>query len=84
MAKKPNDRETEIDQVRNADQSLASKAKQEAFEKRKILRIFSTKALQAMKAKDERAYAEQLRLANVPEGSPEWKLAWEYYRAHCG
>ena len=37
-----------------------------------------------MNAKDERAYAEQLRLANVLEGSPEWKLAWEFYRAHCG
>lgn len=84
MARKPNNRDAEIDQVRNADQSLASKAKQKAFEKRKILRIFSTKALQAMNAKDERAYAEQLRLANVLEGSPEWKLAWEFYRAHCG
>jgi hypothetical protein len=84
MARKSNNREDEIDQVRKADQNLASRAKQEALEKRKTLQIFSTRALQAMKAKDERAYAEQLRLANVLEGSPEWKLAWEYYRAHCG
>jgi hypothetical protein len=36
-----------------------------------------------MKAKDERAFAADLRRANVRENSPEWKRAWEYFRANC-
>ena len=84
MAQKPRDKEAEIEQVRTADQDLTGKAKREAFEERRIKEIFSKKALQAIRANDERAYAEALRRANVPAGSPAWKRAWEYFRAHHG
>jgi hypothetical protein len=84
MPKDHHSKEAEIEQVRTADQAVVGKVKREAFEERRIKEIFSKKALQAMKAKDERRYAEALRLANVREGSPEWKRAWEFYRANCG
>jgi hypothetical protein len=68
----------EIEQVRAQDQGLASPGKREAAEKRKILKIFSEKALKAKKAKDARAYAEQLRFLQISENSVEWKNAWKF------
>jgi hypothetical protein len=70
------DKNQEIEQSRTQDQGLASPAKREAAEKRKILKIFSQKAL---KAKDARAYAEQLRLLKISENSVEWKNAWKFF-----
>lgn len=69
----------EIEQVRAQEQGLASAAKREAIEKRKILKLFSEKALKAKKARDARAYAEQLRFLKIREDSPEWKKAWEFF-----
>jgi hypothetical protein len=43
--------------------------------------MLAAKLERARKAKDERAYAELLRLANVREGSAEWTRAWKYYRS---
>jgi hypothetical protein len=73
------DKNHKIEQVRAEDQGLASPGKREAAEKRKILKIFSQKALKAKKAKDARAYAEQLRLLKISENSVEWKNAWEFF-----
>jgi len=41
-------------------------------------------AMKAIKAKNERAFSEELRRAGVKDGSPEWKKAWEIYRAAAG
>ncbi len=84
MPKKRKDIDREIAKVRAAEQSAAGAARREAAEKRKLLEKFSRIALQALQASDERSFAEALRLANVLEGSPEWKAAWEFYRAHHG
>lgn len=69
----------EIEQVRAQDEGLESPGKREAAHKRKILKIFSEKALKAKKAKAARAYAEQLRLLKISEDSAEWKNAWKFF-----
>jgi hypothetical protein len=69
----------EIEKSRQQEQAGASAAKRGASERRKILKIFSQKALRAKKAKDARAYAEQLRLLKIDEDSLEWKKAWEFF-----
>ena len=73
------DKNREIEQARTQDQGLASPAKREAVEKRKILKTFSEKALKAKKARDARAYAEQLRILKISENSVEWKNAWKFF-----
>jgi len=73
------DKAEEIEQVRAQEQGLASAAKREAAEKRKLLRVFSQKALKAKKAKDARAFAEQLRFLKIREDSPEWTSAWKFF-----
>jgi hypothetical protein len=35
--------------------------------------------LRAIRAKDARAFSELLRLAGIPEGSPEWRNAWKAF-----
>ena len=84
MAKKRKDRGQDIEDVRSAEQAAGGAAKESAAERRRLLQIFTRKALAALQANDERAYAEQLRLAGVREDSPEWKAAWELYRVHHG
>jgi len=69
----------EIENSRQQEQAGASAAKREAAERRKILKLFCRKALRAKKARDARAYAEQLRLLKVDENSSEWKKAWEFF-----
>ena len=72
-------KDDEIDVSRLQDQSLAGQAKREAAERKRILKVFSKKALQAIKAKDARAYAEQLRLLKISEDSEEWRNAWKLF-----
>jgi len=69
----------EIEKSRQQEQAGASAAKREASERRKILRVFSEKALRAKRTKDARAYAEQLRRLKIDENSLEWKKAWEFF-----
>jgi len=69
----------EIERARSQEQKLAGKAKREAAERKRQLKLFSNAALRAIKAKDARAFTELLRYANVRENSPEWKKAWEYF-----
>jgi formiminotetrahydrofolate cyclodeaminase len=69
----------EIEDSRVQDQALTVGAKREASERKKILKIFSRKALQAKRAKDARAYGELLRRLKIPEDSEEWKNAWKYF-----
>jgi len=73
------DKTNEIEQVRTQEQGLESAAKREAAEKRKLLKLFSEKALKAKKAKDARAYGELLRSLKIPEDSLEWKNAWKFF-----
>lgn len=73
------DRSNEIEQTRIQEQKLTVAAKREAAERERGDKLFATKALQAKKAKDARAYATLLRLRNVPESSQEWKNAWEFF-----
>jgi hypothetical protein len=61
-----------------------SKIKRDAAAQESRRKAFSKKAYEALKANDERAFAEQLRLANVLEGSEEWKRAWKYFRENSG
>jgi hypothetical protein len=72
-------KDDEIDLSRLQDQSLAGSAKREAAERKRILRIFSKKALQAIRARDARAFAEQLRLLKISEDPEEWKNAWKLF-----
>ena len=44
----------------------------------------AAKALDAIRARDERAFAMHLREADVREGSDEWKRAWRVFRQACG
>ena len=74
-------KDDEIDVSRLQDQSLGGKARREAVERKRILKIFSKKALQAIEAKDARAYAEQLRLLKISEDPEEWKNAWKLFYA---
>jgi len=74
-------KDDEIDVSRLQDQSLGGKARREAAERKRILKIFSKKALQAIEAKDARAYAEQLRLLKISEDPEEWKNAWKLFYA---
>jgi hypothetical protein len=53
----------EIENARVQDQSLTAAAKREASEKKKVLKIFSAKALRAKRANH----------------SEEWKKAWKYF-----
>jgi formiminotetrahydrofolate cyclodeaminase len=69
----------EIEDSRVQDQTLSVGGKREASERKKILKIFSRKALQAKKAKDARAYGEMLPRLKIPEDSEEWKNAWTYF-----
>jgi hypothetical protein len=52
----------------------------EAQRKRVIVRA----AMKAIKTRDERAFSEELRRADVKDGSAEWKNAWEIYRSASG
>ncbi|MGB7283527.1 MAG: hypothetical protein WBE13_14775 [Candidatus Acidiferrum sp.] len=52
----------------------------EAQRKRAIVKA----AMNAIKTRDERAFSAELRRADVKEGSPKWKNAWEIYRSASG
>jgi hypothetical protein len=69
----------DIEKARAQDQAAKGSTRNAASEKRRQLKLFSEKALQAKKAKDARAFSEMLRLANVSEGSSEWQKAWEWF-----
>jgi hypothetical protein len=69
----------EIEDSRVQDQALTVGAKREASERKKILKIFSRKALHAKRANDARAYGELLRRLKIPEDSEGWKNAWKYF-----
>jgi hypothetical protein len=62
-------KDDEIERSRSEDENAASAAKREAAERKRILKIFSRKALKAIKANDARAYAEQLKLLGISEAS---------------
>ena len=72
-------KDDEIDLSRLQDQALAGQAKRDADERKRTLKLFSKKALQAIRAKDARAYAEQLRLLKISEDSEEWRNAWKLF-----
>jgi len=74
-------RDDEIDKSRLEDQSLAGSAKREAAERKRILTIFSRKALQAIRAKDARAFGDSLRQLRISEDSEEWKNAWKLFHS---
>jgi hypothetical protein len=75
----------EIERSRKEDIATArSQAKRDAATQQSRKKQFSRNAYEALKANDERVFAEQLRLANVREGSEEWKRAWEYFRENSG
>jgi hypothetical protein len=70
-----------LDVIHEEQRKLAGGASHESDERKRILKIFSGKALSAIQAKDARAFAVALREANVTENSPEWKRAWELFRS---
>ena len=75
----------EIERSRKGDvASTRSKAKRDATAQESRRKEFRRKAYQALRTNDERAFAEQLRQANVLEGSEEWKRAWKYFRENVG
>jgi len=81
MAEDSEKRDAEIEQVRREEQSASGAVKRSAAQKQRHIEMLAAKLERARKAKDERAYGELLRLANVREGSPEWTRAWKYYRS---
>jgi hypothetical protein len=75
----------EIERSRKDDIADArSKVKRDASAQESRRKGFSRKAYQALRTNDERAFAEQLRQANVLEGSEEWKRAWKLFRENSG
>jgi hypothetical protein len=42
--------------------------------------LFASNALRAIEFKDERAFAEMLRMAGIRDGSPEYARAWKIFR----
>jgi len=81
MAEDSQKKDAEIEQVRREEQRGSGAVKRSAAQRQRHIEILAAKLETARQAKDERAYAELLRLANVREGSPEWTRAWEYYRS---
>jgi hypothetical protein len=60
-----------------ADEQRLSRGKgRETATTEKKRKRLAVKALQAIRARDERAFAKHLREADVTEGSGEWKRAW--------
>lgn len=72
-------KDDEIERFRQAEQSRATKAQQEAAEKRRIVAEFKKKMKEAKKAKDRRGYERLLELQNVGRQSPEWKAFWNWF-----
>jgi hypothetical protein len=62
LTTKDEDRRKDIEKTRAQEQTAP--AKREASETKKLRKEFSKKALRSMKAKDERAFAADLRRAN--------------------
>jgi hypothetical protein len=71
--------DNEIEKTRRQDQNLATRARREAAEREQGKKLFARKALQAKRAKDDRAFRTLLKLENVSEGSGEWTRAWRFF-----
>jgi hypothetical protein len=61
-------------------QRIARPAQQDAAATEKKRKRLARKALQAIRARDERAFAKHLREAGVHDGSDEWNRAWKIFR----
>jgi hypothetical protein len=72
----------DIEKTRVQDQSLASKAKREAAERKREQAKLAKELDKTMKAKDERGFSAALRRAGILDGSAEWISAWKAYRAY--
>lgn len=74
-------RREEINEVRLQEQKHTAPAKRDAAARTRALKRFSSAALKAKKAKDARAFAQQLYALNIREGSPEWNAVWKYFHS---
>jgi hypothetical protein len=70
----------QIREVIGDEKRVARGVGREAAAKNRKLKRLATKALEAIAAKDARAYAKHLQEAGVVDGSDEWKRAWIVFR----
>ena len=66
----------EVREVIEDQKRLARGVGREAATKARKMKRLASKALEAIAAKDARAYAKHLREAGVVDGSDDWKRAW--------
>jgi hypothetical protein len=74
----------EIREIIDDEKRLARGVGREAVARRKAQRRLARKGLEAIQAKDSRAFAMHLQEAGVVAGSDEWKRAWIAFRKACG
>lgn len=74
----------EVREILADEQRLARGAAREAATTLKKRKRLARKAMEAIRARDERAFATHLREADVRDGSDEWKRAWKIFREACG
>jgi NTP pyrophosphatase (non-canonical NTP hydrolase) len=71
----------EIEKVRSDEMALRPKASRNAAERRRVEMEIARCVSRAIKTRDERSLAKQLRQAGFSEGSDVWNKVWEIYRA---
>jgi len=64
-----------------ADERRRGRGGPAGAEQRRKKKTLARGALKAIQLRDERMFAEQLRLAGVREGSDEWVRAWRIFRS---
>ena len=78
---KDESKKEEVEKIRADDVALRPKASREAAERRRIQTEIARCVSRAIKTRDDRSLAKQLRQAGFSEGSDVWKKAWEIFRA---
>jgi hypothetical protein len=72
-------KDDDIERSRLEEQAGSGKAKRDAAEKNRTIKLFSVKMKQAKRLKDRFGYERLLDLQNVPRKSAEWNALWEYF-----
>ena len=78
------DIDPQVREVIEDENRLARGVGREAAARNRQLKRLATKTLEAIAAKDARAFAKHLREAGVADGSDEWKRAWIVFRKGQG
>jgi hypothetical protein len=74
----------EVQEIIADEKRLVRGARKDAATTEKKRNRLARKALEAIQACDQRAFATHLRDAEIRDGSDEWKRAWKIFRQECG